>query len=241
MPRITKGSTNVSRYVMLVDSADGTPETGYTITDLDLQYTRNGATPAAKVDATALGSVNAAHADNQAIEVDGTSSPGLYRVDWPDAAFAAGVDNVQLVVSGSGLHPAVEEIELDGLGYLVDKAVAGANIIDDSIIASLVSKSATADWDSFDNTADALEALSDRLTSTLNAVNAQIASLLAEEIESEGTYSLQEVLQILFSVVAGRVSVAGNTATFRTPNNNAVRAVVTVNASDERTAVTLTP
>ena len=33
-------------------------------------------------------------------------------MDWPDAAFATGVDKVILVVSGTGLHPAVEEIQL---------------------------------------------------------------------------------------------------------------------------------
>jgi hypothetical protein len=80
---IKKGTTDVTRYVMLRDSTAGTPETGYTITDLDLQYTRNRAEPAAKVDATALADQDDAHADNQAIQIDATSSPGLYRVDWP--------------------------------------------------------------------------------------------------------------------------------------------------------------
>jgi hypothetical protein len=111
---VKKDSTDVSRYIMLRDSSDGTPETGYTITNLDLQYTRERSTPAAKVDATALAATNSAHADNKAIEIDSTSSPGLYRVDWPDAAFATGVDKVILVVSGTGLDPAVEEVPLVG-------------------------------------------------------------------------------------------------------------------------------
>ncbi len=109
---IKKGSTDVTRYVMLVDSSDGSPETAYTITNLDLQYTRLRAAPAAKVDATALAATDSAHSDNQAIQIDATSSPGLYRIDWPDAAFATGVDKVILVVTGAGLHPAVEEIQL---------------------------------------------------------------------------------------------------------------------------------
>lgn len=112
MSTVQKDATDVSRYIVLRDSSDGTPETGYTITNLDLQYVRAGAAPAAKVDATALGSTDAAHADNKAIEIDGTSSPGLYRVDWPDAAFATGVDKVILTVSGTGLDPAVEEVQL---------------------------------------------------------------------------------------------------------------------------------
>ena len=109
---VTKGATDVTTYVMLVDSAAGTPETGYTIANLDLQYTRNRETPAAKVDATALAATNTAHTDNYAIQIDATSSPGLYRVDWPDAAFATGADKVILVVSGTGLAPAVLHVEL---------------------------------------------------------------------------------------------------------------------------------
>lgn len=112
MSTILKGSINVTRYIMLRDSADGTPETGYTITNLDLQYTRNRTAPAAKADATALAATDSVYGANKAIQIDATSSPGLYRVDWPDGAFATGVDKVILVVSGTGLDPAVEEIEL---------------------------------------------------------------------------------------------------------------------------------
>ncbi len=42
MPPIDIGTTDVTRYVMIVDSSDGTPETGVVITNLDLQYTRAG-------------------------------------------------------------------------------------------------------------------------------------------------------------------------------------------------------
>lgn len=92
------GSTNVSTYFSLRLAASGLEATGLDVTTFDLQYTRSGATPAAKVDATALASAGAAHTDNAAIEVDATDQPGLYRVDWPDAAFAAGVREVILTV-----------------------------------------------------------------------------------------------------------------------------------------------
>lgn len=98
MMLVTAGATDVSTYFHLRLAADGTDATGLTITNIDLQYVRSGATPAAKVDATALGAANSAHSDNTAIEVDPTDTPGLYRVDWPDAAFAAGVDEVILTV-----------------------------------------------------------------------------------------------------------------------------------------------
>jgi len=48
-----------------------------------------------------------------------------------------------------------------GLDHLVSASVTGTDITDNSIIAKMVSKSATADWDSFTNTTDSLEALAD--------------------------------------------------------------------------------
>lgn len=50
-----------------------------------------------------------------------------------------------------------------GLDHLVSTSVAGADVADDSIVAKMVSKSATADWDSFTNTTDALEAIRDNM------------------------------------------------------------------------------
>lgn len=95
---VVAGSTDVTTYVVLRLAADGTEATGLTIADIDLQYCRSGSTPAAKVDATALAATNTAHTDNYAIEIDATDQPGLYRVDWPDAAFASGAREVVLSV-----------------------------------------------------------------------------------------------------------------------------------------------
>jgi hypothetical protein len=102
--RIEAGTENVSLPVILRDTADGTGTTGATITDIDLQYWRQGSAPAAKVDATALTAIDDAHADNKAFEVDATDQPGAYRVDWPDAAFAAGADWVLLTVKLAGSY-----------------------------------------------------------------------------------------------------------------------------------------
>jgi hypothetical protein len=51
-----------------------------------------------------------------------------------------------------------------GLDHLVGAAVVGADVVDNSIIAKMVSKSATADWDDFVNTTDSLQAARDKLT-----------------------------------------------------------------------------
>jgi hypothetical protein len=95
---VLAGSTSVSTYFSLRLSATGDAATGLTIANIDLTYVRSGAAPAAKVDAIALAATNSAWAANKAIEIDATNQPGLYRVDWPDAAFAAGVREVILSV-----------------------------------------------------------------------------------------------------------------------------------------------
>jgi hypothetical protein len=112
--RVVAGSTDVTTYFSLRLAADGTEATGLTITDIDLQYVRSGATPAAKVDATALGAANSAHSDNAAIEIDATDQPGLLRVDWPDAAFATGVREVVLSVKYPGCFTEHLRVELVG-------------------------------------------------------------------------------------------------------------------------------
>lgn len=70
---IKAGSTNKSIYLVML-GVDGLPATGLNITDLDFQYTRDGAEPSTKVDATALADQDSAHSDNTAIEIDATSS-----------------------------------------------------------------------------------------------------------------------------------------------------------------------
>jgi hypothetical protein len=125
---VAPGSTDVTIYVKLQDPTTGAPETGLTITDLDLTYVRDG-TAASKADLTALAAVDSAHGDNKAIQVDATNAPGLYRVDVPDAAFAAGVARVQLVINGAAIDPAVVEVELPAWLTATTGATVKADVI----------------------------------------------------------------------------------------------------------------
>lgn len=75
-----------------------------------------------------------------------------------------------------------------GLDHLLNAAVVGADITDNSIIAKLASKSATADWDSFDNTTDSLEALADGGSLTVQQiVDGVWDETLADHLDSGST------------------------------------------------------
>lgn len=107
---VTAGSTNVSVYYYIVQDASATspgePVTGLLFSDIETggsaSYARQGA---ARTDLTlvTLASASAAHTDGGFILVDDTNMPGLYRCDYPDAAFATGVDQVflQIVVASA--------------------------------------------------------------------------------------------------------------------------------------------
>ena len=155
---IEAGRVDVTTFFLLYDAVTGAPITGATITDMDLSYVREGEVASVKADATALGSVNAIHSANKAIEVDATDMPGVYRVDWPDAAFAVGTrDNDSLPV---------KEVVL----YVHDGAASPAFI--DSSLRVVLNPAADAVAVSNDSTAaDNVEDFFDDSTSVTNFKN----------------------------------------------------------------------
>jgi len=89
--RVYKGSTDVSVVIRIIDSTTGAPETAveHDESGIDLQYRREGAASTAITEA-ALAALTTAHTDG-GLEHIGN---GYYRLDVPDAAFAAGVTGV---------------------------------------------------------------------------------------------------------------------------------------------------
>lgn len=82
---------------------------------------------------------------------------------------------------GSGVSGTIADLRTLKLDRLVSAAVVGADVTDNSIIAKIVSKSATADWDTYTNTTDSLEAASDSLAAVSTATNAgDLASKTAD-------------------------------------------------------------
>jgi len=95
--------------------------------------------------------LDAIEADTQDLQTQiGTAGAGLSAVPW-NAAWDAEVQS-----------EANDALVALGLDHLVSASVSGSDVTDNSIIARLVSKSATADWDSYSNETDSLEALRDR-------------------------------------------------------------------------------
>jgi hypothetical protein len=79
---------------------------------------------------------------------------------------------------------------------------------------------------------DASALATDAVTEIVNAIKAAV-------VETEGSYTVQQVLSLILSALAGETTDGGNT--LLTPNGAATRIAATVNGSNERTAMTLTP
>lgn len=96
---VTKGTTDYSCTIRIVDSTDGTPETGvvYNTSGIDLWYRRPGAVHTSITEATQT--EDGAHADGGFVHI----SDGYYRLDLPDAAVASGVDYVDVGGTVTGM------------------------------------------------------------------------------------------------------------------------------------------
>lgn len=94
---LPNGATSVITYFHLRGTDDGLGEDGLTVTDFDITYTEEQAA-AVKADITAAhGAATDAWDDLEAYEMDATNAPGLYRIDWQNAAFDGGVGKVVIL------------------------------------------------------------------------------------------------------------------------------------------------
>ncbi len=98
--QIKAGTTDVSVVIRIVDSGDGTPETGvaFDTAGIDLEYRREGAVAVNITEAT-LADLTAAHSDGGFLHI----GHGYYRLDLPDAACAAGATGVLVLGTVTGM------------------------------------------------------------------------------------------------------------------------------------------
>lgn len=168
---VPNGSTDVTTYFVLRDSTNHAPKTDVTITDIDLYYVEELTAISSKVDATALDAANSTHADNKAYHV----GQGMYRIDWPDAAFDSGVGKkVTLIVVCIGVDTTFLEVELSPHvtlaatqgSYAPAKAGDAMTITDSTTLNSIADAILKRDWTEI--TGEATRSLLNAARSLLN-------------------------------------------------------------------------
>jgi len=97
---VKKGSTNRSVTLKIIDSTDGTPETGvvWNTAGIDLWYRREGAAVVSITEAT-LAALTTAHTDGGFLHI----SHGEYRFDIPHAALTTSVQHVDFGGTVTGM------------------------------------------------------------------------------------------------------------------------------------------
>jgi hypothetical protein len=116
---VKKGSVDRSVTVRIIDSTDGTPETGvvFNTSGIDLWYRREGAVKTSITEAT-LATLTTAHTDGGFLAV----GDGVYRLDLPDAAFTTGANYVDFGGTVTGM------IVIGGRVRLVDFDLESASV-----------------------------------------------------------------------------------------------------------------
>ena len=108
--------------------------------------------------------------------VIGAAGAGLTAIPW-NAAWDAEVQS-----------EANDAMVALGLDHLVSASVAGGDITDNSIVAKLVSKESTADWDDFVNTTDSLQAIRDNQGGGGGSATGTNQELIIELLSSEAKF-----------------------------------------------------
>lgn len=135
--KLKPGSTDVTTHFHIRKAADGTAFTGADVTTMVCQYTRTRHAPVAHTHPGLLGATDHVHSDTAGIELDATNSPGLYRVDWPDAAFTASdTDVTEVILScsiASGLTTPLR-VELDWNAITLSDTLSDCTILKSDLI-----------------------------------------------------------------------------------------------------------
>lgn len=131
--KVQHGATDVSVTFKVLDSTDGTPETGYThgTTGVDFWY-RQGATGAVQTITAAPQTVTGAHVDGGLVHVQ----DGVGRLDLPDAAVASGVDYIEYGGTFTDMIVIGGVIELEGASAGAVRTFTEATFITDTVVTT---------------------------------------------------------------------------------------------------------
>lgn len=97
---IQAGATDQTVVIKIIDSTDGTPETGvvFNTSGIDIEYWRHGANSVTDI-TEATQTVSGAHSDGGFVHLGN----GYYRLDLPDAAVATGATAVEVMGTVTGM------------------------------------------------------------------------------------------------------------------------------------------
>jgi hypothetical protein len=140
---VTKDSTDRSVTVKIVDSADGTPETGvvFNTAGIDLWYRRELSAKVSITEVT-LAALTTAHADGGFI----TIGDGEYRLDLPDAAFATGAQHVDFGGTVTGMVVIGGRVRLVDFDVEAALATAAALATVDTVVDEILGDTAEILW-----------------------------------------------------------------------------------------------
>ena len=161
---VAAGTTDYTVLAWLGDSSvtTGAGQAGVAYDDITVYYARvetDNDVTSAVLATSALANLTAAHADGGWYEVDGTHQPGLYRLDLPDAVFAAGAWSAVVTIIDAGandIRPATLEFQIQpvpaAVSSIAANAITATAIAADAITASELATTAVAEivdavWD----------------------------------------------------------------------------------------------
>ena len=138
---------------------------------------------AVTADVIADNAIDAAAIATGAITADKIASAAITASKFAANAISDAAFDAEATVTNS-CNTALTQ---NGLDHLVHAAVTGTDVVDNSIIAKMVSHSTVADWDDYDNSTDSLEAIRNRGDSAWTTGTAEIADAIWDEALADHT------------------------------------------------------
>lgn len=230
-------STDVSVVVRIVDSTDGTPETGVVpaTSGLALKYRRDAGT-IVTFSAATLTTLADAHADGGILHIDS----GYYRLDLPDGACASGSTGVLVSPSATGMIGIGAYIQLVAVDFsdtVRFGLTALPNAAADAAGGLPISDAGGLDIDAMNTNVSAI--LADTGTDGVLIAAAGVDAVWDEAVD--GSYTARQMARIIMATLGGQASGLGTTtALYKNRDGSKTRITATVDADGNRTAVTFT-
>jgi hypothetical protein len=179
---IAPDSVNQSTIVRIVNSSTGLPETGVTqaTAGLAFNYRREGGVVVSIASLSDLSALDDTHADGGLLHV----GDGYYRLDVPDAAWAAGAAGVLITGTATGMvvigayHP-LDALVADPVS-LTDGAITAAKIAAEAFSAAKFAADTITAFQSGISTTSALSAVASDVLTVLGFIDTEIAAILTD-------------------------------------------------------------